>query len=144
MAAKKSKLAEIKTKPTTSSVEDFINSIPDEQKRKDSFVLLEMMKKASGEEPVLWSSALIGFGNKRYKSPKTGREVDWLLIGFSPRKANLSLYLTMDIKKHADTLEKLGKHKTGVGCLYINKLEDVDLKVLKGMIETSLKKSKGL
>lgn len=142
MTTKKSKLVEIKTKPTAASVEDFINAVPDEQKRKDSFVLLEMMKKASGEEPVLWSSSIIGFGNKRYKSPNTGREVDWLLIGFSPLKANLSLYLTMDIKKHADTLEKLGKHKTGVGCLYINKLEDVDLKVLKGMIETSLKKSK--
>ena len=142
MTAKKSKLVEIKTKPTAASVEDFINEIPDEVKRKDSFALLDMMKKASGEEPVLWSSSIIGFGNKRYKSPNTGREVDWLLIGFSPRKASLSLYLTMDIKKHADTLEKLGKHKTGVGCLYINKLEDVDLKVLKGMIEASLKNSK--
>lgn len=138
MAEKKTKLVEIKTKPTTASVEDFINSITDEQKRKDSFVLLEMMKKASGEDPVLWSSSLIGFGNKRYKSPATGREVDWLLIGFSPRKANLSLYLTMDIKKHAAALEKLGKHKTGVGCLYINKLEDVDLKILKKIIDASL------
>ena len=138
MAEKKSKLVEIKTKPTTASVEDFINAVPDEQKRKDSFVLLEMMKKATGEEPVLWSNALIGFGNKRYKSPTTGREVDWLLIGFAPRKANLSLTLSLDIKKHADALEKLGKHKTGVGCLYINKLEDVDLKVLKGIIEASL------
>lgn len=139
MAEKKSKLAVIKTKPTAASVEDFINKVQDEQKRKDSFVLLEMMKKASGEEPVLWSNSIIGFGNKRYKSPATGREVDWLLIGFSPRKANLSLYLTMDIKKHVAALEKLGKHKTGVGCLYINKLEDVDLKVLKGMIDLSLK-----
>jgi hypothetical protein len=139
MADKKSKLVEIKTKPTVASVEDFINSVPDEQKRKDSFVLLEMMKKATGEEPVLWSNSLIGFGNKRYKSPTTGREVDWLLIGFSPRKANLSLYLSIDIKKHAATLDKLGKHKTGVGCLYINKLEDIDMKVLKGMIETSIK-----
>ena len=140
MAEKKSKLVEIKTKPTTASVEEFINSVQDEQKRKDSFVLLEMMKKATGEEPVLWSSALIGFGNKRYKSPATGREVDWLLIGFSPRKANLSLYLSVDVKEHAAALKKLGKHKTGVGCLYINKLEDVDLKVLKEMIVTSLKK----
>lgn len=139
MAEKKSKLAEIKTKPTKASVEDFINSVPDEQKRKDSFVLLEMMKKASGEEPVLWGSAIIGFGNKRYKSAATGREVDWLLIGFSPRKANLSLYISMGIKERAAALEKLGKHKTGVGCLYINKLEDIDLKVLKGMIEASLK-----
>ncbi|MEP7265973.1 MAG: DUF1801 domain-containing protein [Bacteroidota bacterium] len=139
MAEKKSKLVEIKTKPTVANVDDFINAITDEQKRKDSFVLLEMMKKASGEEPVLWSNSIIGFGNKRYKSPATGREVDWLLIGFAPRKANLSLYISVGIKEHEGALKKLGKHKTGVGCLYINKLEDVDLKVLKGMIEASLK-----
>jgi hypothetical protein len=139
MAEKKSKLVEIKTKPTAASVEGFINKIEDEQKRKDCFVLIEMMKKATGEDPVLWSSSIIGFGNRRYKSPNTGREVDWLLIGFAPRKANLSLYISVGLKEHADALKKLGKHKTGVGCLYINKLEDVDLKVLKGMIETSLK-----
>lgn len=139
MAEKKSKLVEIKTKPTAVSVEDFINALSDEQKRKDSFVLVEMMKKATGQQPVLWGSSIIGFGNKRYKSPATGREVDWLLIGFAPRKANLSLHLTMDINKHGEALAKLGKHKTGVGCLYINKLEDVDLKVLKGLIDTSLK-----
>ena len=139
MAEKKSKLAIIKTKPTALSIEDFINNIPNEQKRKDSFELLEMMEKASGEKPVLWSNSIIGFGNKRYKSPATGREVDWLLIGFSPRKANLSLYLMTDLKEQAPALEKLGKHKTGTGCLYINKLEDIDLKVLKGMIESSLK-----
>jgi len=140
MAEKKTKLAVIKTKPTSASVEDFINGIKDEQKRNDCFVLLDMMKKATGEEPVLWSNSIIGFGIKRYKSPATGREVDWLRIGFSPRKANLSLYLMLDIKKEAAILEKLGKHKTGVGCLYINKLEDVDLKVLKGMIVSSLKR----
>ena len=138
MTEKKTKLAEIKTKPTTASVEDFINNIEDEQKRKDSFVLLEMMKKATGEEPILWSSSVIGFGIKRYKSPATGREVDWLLIGFSPRKANLSLYISVGIKEHAAALKKLGKHKTGVGCLYINKLEEIDLKVLKGIIDASL------
>ncbi len=138
MAEKKSKLVEIKTKPTTLSVEDFINNVTDEQKRADSFVLLEMMKKATGEEPVLWSSSIIGFGIKRYKSPATGREVDWLRIGFSPRKANLSLYVSVGIKEHAAALKKLGKHKTGVGCLYINKLEEIDLEVLKQIIETSL------
>jgi len=140
MPEKKSKLVEIKTKPTAASVEDFINAIKDEQKRKDSFVLLEMMKKATGEEPVLWSSSIIGFGNKRYKSPTTGREVDWLRIGFSPRKANLSLYVSVGIKEHAAALKKLGKHKTGVGCLYINKLEEIDLKVLKGIIDESAKR----
>ena len=139
MAEKKGKLAEIKTKPTAASVEDFINAVPDEQKRKDSFAILEMMRKATGEEPAMWGSSIIGFGNVRYKSPKTGREVDWLRIGFSPRKANISLYLTMDVKKHGDALEKLGKHKTGVGCLYINKLADVDIKVLESMMKTSLK-----
>jgi len=131
-------MAEIKTKPTSESVEDFINSIPDEQKRKDSFVILEMMKKATGEEPKMWGASMIGFGQVRYKSPKTGREVDWLRIGFSPRKANLSLYLIMNIKEYATALEKLGKHKTGVGCLYINKLADIDMKVLEEMIAASL------
>ncbi len=119
-------------------MEDFINTVKDEQKRKDSFVILEMMKKATGEEPILWSSSIIGFGVKRYKSPTTGREVDWLRIGFSPRKANLSLYISVGIKEHAAALKKLGKHKTGVGCLYINKLEDIDMNVLKEMIDASL------
>jgi len=142
VSEKKSKPAEIKTKPTSASVEDFINGVKDEQKRKDSFTLLEIMKKASGEEPVLWSNSIVGFGNKRYKSPATGREVDWLRIGFSPRKANLSLYISVGIKEHEAALKKLGKHKTGVGCLYINKLEDVDMKILKGMIDESVKRSK--
>lgn len=140
MAEKKSKLVEIKTKATTLSVEEFINQIADEQKRTDSFTVLELMKKASGEEPVLWGNSIIGFGNKRYKSPNTGREVDWFLIGFSPRKANLSLYISIGMEEQVASLKKLGKHKTGAGCLYINKLADVDLKVLKGMIEVTLKK----
>jgi Domain of unknown function (DU1801) len=140
MAEKKSKLVEIKTKPTAASVDNFIDNLKNEQKRKDSFVLLEMMKKASGEEPVLWSSSVIGFGTKRYKSSTTGREVDWLRIGFAPRKTNLSIYISVGIKEHAIALKKLGKHKTGVGCLYINKLEDIDLKVLKQMIDTALSK----
>jgi hypothetical protein len=139
MPEKKSKLVEIKTKATADSVEDFINKIADEQKHNDCIELLEMMKKASGEEPVLWSNAIIGFGNKRYKSPNTGREVNWFKIGFSQRKANLSLYLSDGIQEQADALKILGKHKTGVGCLYINKLSDVDVKVLKGMIENSMK-----
>jgi len=143
MAEKKSKLAVIKTKPTANNVEEFINKIESEQKRKDSFALLEMMKKATGEEPILWSNSIIGFGMKRYKSPTSGREVDWLRIGFAPRKANLTLYIGVGVKVHAAALEKLGKHKTEGGCLYINKLEDIDLKVLRGMIDTSLKQNYG-
>ncbi len=136
---KKSKLAEIKTKQTSASVEDFVGSVKDEQKQKDSLVLLEMMKKMSGEEPKMWGASLIGFGNKIYKSPTSGREVNWFLIGFSPRKANLSVYLMINHKEHAAAIKKLGKHKTGGGCIYINKLEDIDLKVLKTLIEASLK-----
>lgn len=137
-AKPKSKLAEIKTKETTASVEDYINAVDGEQKRKDSFVLLEMMKKATKEEPKMWGSSIIGFGNVRYKSPATTREVDWFRIGFSPRKANLTVYL-INMQVHAAALKKLGKHKTGGGCLYINRLEDIDMKVLKGMIDATLK-----
>lgn len=141
MAEKKSKPAEIKTKETSASVEDFISSVADEQKRRDSYAIIEMMKKATGAEPKMWGSSIIGFGNKRYKSTATGREVDWLVIGFSPRKANLALYLTMNIKAHEEALKKLGKHKTGVGCLYINKLADVDVEVLQELIAESIKRS---
>lgn len=134
-------MAEIKTKPTSASVEEFINGIEGEQKRKDSFVILEMMKKAIGEEPTMWGSSLVGFGNVRIKSAATGREVDWIRIGFAPRKANLSLYISGNInQQYAAALKKLGKHKTGVGCLYINKLEDIDMKVLEEIIDASLKR----
>lgn len=136
------KLAIIKTKETTASVEDFVNTVADEEKRKDSFRLLDLMQKATGEAPKMWGSAMIGFGNKRYKSPATGREVDWFRIGFAPRKANLSLHLGLDVQQHADALQKLGKHKTGSGCLYINKLTDVDIQVLARLIHTAAERKK--
>ncbi|HMU11604.1 MAG TPA: DUF1801 domain-containing protein [Ferruginibacter sp.] len=128
------KLVEIKTKENSLNVEDFINAVADEEKRKDSFLLLKLMQKATKENPKMWGSSIIGFGNKRYKSPATGREVDWFRIGFSPRKATLSLYLVLDIKKHKAALKKIGKHKTGAGCLYINKLADIDIKILEELI----------
>jgi hypothetical protein len=133
------KLADIKTKPTDSSVEDFINKLPDEQKRKDSFALLQIMEKITKEKPKMWGGSLIGFGDKRYKSPATGREVDWFKIGFSPRKANLSLHLAIDLTPHSASLQKLGKHKTGAGCVYINKLADVDINVLEKLVDAALK-----
>jgi Domain of unknown function (DU1801) len=133
------KLAQIKTKETSASVEDFINSVKDEVKRKDSFIILKMMQKASKEIPKMWGSSIIGFGNKIYKSPATEREVEWFKIGFSPRKASLTLYISMNIKQHSAELKKLGKHKTGVGCLYINKLDDVDVKVLEKLINVAAK-----
>jgi hypothetical protein len=132
-----SKPVEIKTKQTTSSVMDFVNSIEDVQKRADSLVVLQLMEKATRETPRMWGTSLIGFGHIRVKSPTTGREVDWFKMGFSPRKAKLSLHLGLDVRKHAERLEKLGKHKTGVGCLYINKLEDVDVKTLEKIINSS-------
>src|SRR4030095_4227915 len=131
------KLAEIKTKPTGSSVEEFIAKIPGEQKRKDSLTLLKLMEKVTKEKAKIWGTSIIGFGEKRYKSPATDREVDWFKLGFSPRKANLTLYL-IDLRSHEDALKKLGKHKRGGGCLYINKLDDVDIKVLEGMIKAAV------
>jgi hypothetical protein len=130
------KLAEIKTKQNEASVTEFINAIAEEQKRRDSQIILEIMEKATGEPAKMWGSSIIGFGNVRYKSPATGREVDWFKIGFAPRKANLSLYL-LDLQRHAEALPKLGKHKTGAGCLYINKLKDVNQDVLKEMIQAA-------
>ena len=133
------KLAEIKTKETAASVEEFISNIVDEQKRKDSSIILQLMEKATKEKPKIWGTSIIGFGNARFKSPATGREVDWFTIGFSPRKANLTLYLNGNLQQHADALKKLGKHKTGVGCLYVNKLADIDMKTLEQIIKTTVK-----
>lgn len=126
-------MAEIKTKKNKLSVEDFINSVDHEGKRKDAFEILEMMKTITKEEPRMWGTSIIGFGDLRYKYA-SGREGDWFKVGFSPRKANLSLYISgCDVSMHEKMLEKLGKHKTGKGCLYINKLADVDMEVLKEM-----------
>lgn len=135
------KLAEIKTQPTAALVDGFIENIPDKQKLAESRVLLQLMEKATNEKPKMWGSSLVGFGDQRYESPATGREVDWFRIGFSPRKANISLHLGLDVNQYAGELAKPGKHKTGVGCLYINKLADVDLKVLEQIIKkAALKK----
>lgn len=136
------KLVEIKTKQTEASVDAFLDTLTDEQKRKDAVAVLKMMQKATGEKPKLWGTAIIGFGDKIYKSPATGREVKWFIMGFSPRKTNLSLHLVIDVKRKEELLGKLGKHKTGVGCLYINKLADVDVKVLEKLIAAAADASK--
>ena len=133
------KLAEIKTKETNSSVDDYINSVKGEQMRNDSFILLKLMQKVSKEKPKMWGNSMIGFGKKIYRSPTSGREVEWFKIGFSPRKVNLSLNLVFDVKAQEAVLKKLGKHKAGMGCLYINKLDDIDLKVLEKLIVAALK-----
>ena len=127
-------MAELKTKKTEASVEKFIDSVPDAQKRKDAFAISEMMKKVTGEEPKMWGSAIIGFGNTRIRY-ENGRELDWMRMGFSPRKQNLTLYIGIGNTGYESMLKKLGKYKTGKGCLYINKLADVDEKVLLDMIK---------
>lgn len=133
------KLAELKTKENDSSIEDFISSFDDERKRKDSNTLLKLMKKITKQKPKMWGSSIVGFGKSIYKSPTSGREVEWFNVGFSPRKANLTVYLVSGIKQHAKTLKRLGKHKTGGGCLYINKLDDIDLNVLEELVTTAAK-----
>ncbi|MFC4143508.1 DUF1801 domain-containing protein [Pedobacter mendelii] len=138
MPERKTKLAEIKTKPTSDNVLDFIEMIPNEQKRADSLLLLDIMKQFTSQAPILWSNSIIGFGHKRYESPSTGRQVDWFIIGFSPRKISLTIYL-IDIKKYEIALQRLGKYKAGGGCLYINKLSDIDLEVLQDILISAVK-----
>lgn len=136
-------MAELKTKERKASVEKFLNSVKDDQKREDSFKILKMMKQITKVEPKMWGKSIIGFGNYHYKYA-SGREGDWFLTGFSPRKDSLSLYIMAELNKEKDLLGKLGKHKTGKGCLYINKLYDIDMKVLKKLIITSVNKLKNI
>ena len=130
-------MAELKTKPNKKSVQKFLDSVTGKQKREDSFKILKIMKDITGEEPVMWGDAIIGFGSYHYKY-KSGREGDWFLIGFSPRKQNLTLYIMSGLKRYDDMLESLGKFKTSKVCLYINKLEDVNLNILKKIIKSSV------
>jgi len=126
-------MAEMKTKVNDASVEKFINTIKDEEKRKDAFALLELMKSATKEEPKMWGSSIVGFGSYHYKY-SSGREGDWPVTGFSPRKENLTVYFCGSLPDMKDQLNQLGKYKTGVGCLYFKKLSDIDQKILKQML----------
>lgn len=133
--------AELKTKETGASVEDFLNGISEPQKRNDAVAICELMKRLSGEVPKMWGPSIVGFGSTHLKY-ESGRELDWMRTGFSPRKANLTLYLTDGIARHPELIEKLGKHKTGVGCLYLRSLSDIDIDVLEKLISASLKNVK--
>ncbi len=130
-------MAELKTKKNKDSVVDFINRVENEKRRKDAFVILDLMKEVTGEEPNMWGDSIIGFGDYHYKY-KTGREGDWFKIGFSPRKQNLTLYFMVGFIKDDERMKSLGKYKTGVGCLYINKIEDIDIDILKELMVESL------
>ena len=129
-----------KTKPTRSSVTAFLNKIQNKQLRDDCFSILEMMQKVSKCQPVMWGIAIIGFGIYRY-AYESGREGDTILIGFSPRKQNISIYLMGGLKKVEDDLLKLGKYKTGGGCLYIKSLSDVNVTVLKKVFAKAFKEA---
>ena len=133
-------MAENKTKPTKGSVTAFLSKIKDKQVRDDCFMILGMMQKVSKCEPVMWGSAIVGFGTYHYVGA-SGREGDWMLIGFSPRKQNISLYLMGGLKKVEDELPKLGKHKVGGGCLYIKSLVDVNAAVLKKIFARAFKEA---
>ena len=132
-------MAELKTQVTRASVEKFLAGIKDERKRQDCYELLKIMKKATKAEPKMWGTSIIGFGDHHYVY-ESGREGDWFLTGFSPRVQNLTLYMMGGFDRAA--LKKLGKYKTGKGCLYINKLADVDIQALNELIARSLKNSK--
>ena len=130
-------MAELKTKETSASVEKFLNNVADEQRREDCFRLLEIMKAATKAEPAMWGTSIVGFGSYQY-AYKNGRALEWFLTGFSPRKQDLTLYIMPGLERYPELMKKLGKHKTGKSCLYIKKLEDVDLPTLKQLIKRSL------
>ena len=134
-------MAEIKTKATTVSVKKFIESVEDEQKREDSFVLVDMMKKITKEEPKMWGPSIIGFGKYEYRY-ESGHGGEMCVVGFSPRKAAITIYILMGFDKTPELLKKLGKHKVSKACLYIKRLSDIDLKILEELVKMSVKEIK--
>ena len=137
------KMAELKTKLNDASVDDFLNTIEDDQKRRDFFEIMKIMKQAAKAEPKMWGASIVGFGSYHYKGA-SGREGDWMLTGFSPRKQNITLYIMGGFNGQENLMKKLGKHSTGKACLYIKKLEVVDTKVLKELVSASVKVMKQL
>ncbi|MCT4590144.1 MAG: DUF1801 domain-containing protein [Carboxylicivirga sp.] len=130
-------MAKNKTKPTSGDAHAFIANVENKQRREDAKVVLELMQTVTGKEPVMWGESIIGFGNYTYKYA-SGRVGDWFIVGFSPRKQSLTIYLMYGFNKVQHLLDKLGKHKTGKGCLYINKLKDVDMEVFRDLITTTV------
>jgi len=131
-------MAEIKTKQNDASVDDFLNSIKDEQVRRDCWTIVDMMREATKEKPQMWGSSIVGFGSYHYKYA-SGREGDWMVIAFSPRKQNITLYIWPGFEGYGDLLARLGKHSCGKGCIYIKRLSDIDLSTLKKIIKGSVK-----
>lgn len=130
-------MAELKTKLNEASVIDFLNAVEDEQKRNDCYAIKTMMEEITGEPAKMWGGSIVGFGSYHYKYA-TGREGDWMLTAFSPRKQNLTLYIMSGFNKYDELLSKLGKHKIGKSCLYIKRLSDIDMDVLQELIRASV------
>jgi hypothetical protein len=130
-------MAELKTKQNDQSVEAFLNSVTDEKKRQDSLTILNLMEEVTGAEPKMWGASIVGFGNYHY-TYASGREGDWFLAGFSPRKQNLTLYIMAGFEQYDSLMNKLGKYKTGKSCLYIKKIEDIDLETLRELVRQSV------
>lgn len=132
-------MAELKTRPTSSSVKSFLDSIPDESRRRDCRKLVPIMKRATGASPKMWGPSIVGFGEYHYRY-ESGREGDWFLAGFSPRKNDLTLYIVAGFDGFADLMKRLGKHKTGKSCLYVRSLEDIDLEALEKLVTESARR----
>ena len=131
-------MSDLKTQSTDESVDEFLNSIADEQKKQDSFALKEIFEKVTKKPAVMWGKSIVGFGEYSYKYA-SGREGDWMSTGFSPRKQNLTIYIMPGFDKYADDLNKLGKHTHSVSCFYVKRLSDIDIKVLEKLITQSVK-----
>ena len=134
-------MSELKTKPTDKSVDAFLAGIEHKTRRSDGLILLDLFKRVTGEKPVMWGDSIIGFGQYHY-TYKSGHQGDWMLSGFSPRKANLVIYMmgcyhNNGFDGQKELFERLGKHKMGASCLYINKLADIDMKVLESLISNA-------
>jgi hypothetical protein len=130
-------MAELKTKKNKMSVAAFLEAVEDQRKREDSEIILELMQEITGDEPSMWGDSIVGFGSYDYKYA-SGREGTWMRTGFSPRKQNLTLYIMSGFDRYDELLGKLGKHKIGKSCLYIKRLEDIDLEVLKELVKESV------
>lgn len=133
--------AEIKTKKTKASVKAYLDAIKDPERRKDCKEIASMMEELTGEKPAMWGASLVGFGSYKAKY-STGREIDWVIMAFSSRKDSISLYLTCDLDTFAPLLADLGPHKRGVGCLYIKRLSDIKIPILKKLMKAALKSAK--
>ena len=134
-------MTELKTKPTGESVRDFLNNVSDEERRADCFAIAKIMEDITGEKPKMWGPSIVGFGTYHYKYA-SGREGDWPITSFSPRKKDLTLYIMMGFEKHADLMKQLGKHSVSKSCLYIKRLSDVDVPTLRKLIKTGIKELK--